>query len=476
MIATAKQRGEKVWSSCLIQWYWEALFCWMTQKAPWYWILHDIHILENDSAWSPPWQLPWPLGSPLPTWPHWLSHCSQWQQWGSIFSNHLWLSLCIYHSKQLWYSTPCRKTRNEISLPTICCSTPPWLASIGSAANNTTLHCQHTKHWQICTHTNIVHSTETKNKPTFLTAMPPPQLTQHHWWTLPPCMSPTAIATPNHSLSPLLTPRSTAPLHFNVRSFMIWQTWSLHLTAMPTPNPLSTPLMMTTTMTRLYLMVQMLPTAAPPPPHHCTNPKAPSQPLSTHLATLTDPPDSAIATLEALQHQILCDMQDLDRILRAIPLPPPPAQSPQLHPCSNPTPSPPPATTAHDSSVPGPTPTRQLPQPHLTVTAHMILNNTRQNSTPWTPNALQRGIQHPTLKPCQLPHSPEPAKGPPTLSPDVPVGAYNSLATNYTNSNHTTALATSFPWQATCQHHYQHPPFIPRATNIKALAHNMQPP
>jgi len=243
-----------------------------------------------------------------------------------------------------------------------------------------------------------------------------------------------------------------------------------------TPPTMTTPTTTTTMTTRLPSMVWMPPTVNPPPPHHCTNPKAPSQPPNTHLATLTDPPDGAITTLEALQHQILCDMQDLDRILRAIPLPPPPTPSPQLHPCSNPTPSPPPATTAHDSSVPGPTPTRQLPQPHLTVTARMILNNTRQNSTPWTPNALQHGIQHPTLKPCQLPHFPEPAKGPPTLSPYVPVGAYNSPVNNYTNRNHTTALATSFPWQATCQHHYQHPPFIPWATNIKALAHNMRPP
>jgi len=236
-------------------------------------------------------------------------------------------------------------------------------------------------------------------------------------------------------------------------------------TTMTTPTPMTT--------MRPHSQVWMLPStppASPTPPDYLANP--PPTAVSP-LSTATDPPDGAIMALQALQRQILCDMQDLDHISspppQAITFRMPPDQPPQPLPCQ-PSPSTLPATTSFRAL--GPHHTTQLPQPHLTATARMILNNTRANSTIWTPSALKRCILTLTLTSCWLPD----LAGPLILTAAIPTHAHNPPANNYTNSNHTTVCATCFPWQATCQRHHQYPPYIPLATNIKVLAHIMRPP
>jgi len=137
------------------------------------------------------------------------------------------------------------------------------------------------------------------------------------------------------------------------------------------------------------------------------------------------------------------------------------------------------STSAHPDPPPtlAPTPIICLTQPHLTVTARVLLNNTCANLTLWIPDALYK-CRTPPLTPetHQLPCYPDPATDPFTLSTTVPSSIHNPPTIHYTVSTHTPAPVTHFPWQATCQCHYQHPPHIPLATNIKALTHNMQPP
>jgi len=126
---------------------------------------------------------------------------------------------------------------------------------------------------------------------------------------------------------------------------------------------------------------------------------------------------------------------------------------------------------AHETTVA----TAHSLQPHFSMMARMLLNNTHTNTLLWTPTAFQCCMLTQTMDTGQFTPCPDHVHSLLLLQPFTLTGATTAPTDEHDTCAHTSTKTTPPLQPVTCQCHHQNSHFITLAKHMKAFAHNMRP-